>query len=381
MRYFSSIFLMFTLLLLAGCRSNEKEKSPILSRAGEEVEVKYASGLSIVDFGDYMIITVENPWPNADRSFRYLLAEKGANVPHDIKFDERITVPVEKMVVTSTTHIPSLEILKAEEALVGFPGLDYISSEVTRNLIDEGKVKEVGRNEALNTENLLALQPDVVVGFSIDGSNKSFNTLQKSGIPVVFNADWTESSPLGKVEWIKFFGAFFGKMKEANTFFEEVEKSYLEAKELAAQATGSPTVIAGAMYKDQWYLPAGKSWQAQFIKDANAEYLFEDTDGTGSLSLSFEAVLAEATQADFWVGPAQFTSYSEMANASPHYTQFKAYQEKNIHTFSSEKGETGGIIFYELAPMRPDLVLKDLISIFHPQLLPQYETTFYKPLE
>jgi iron complex transport system substrate-binding protein len=381
MKYFSPIILILILALFFGCRSEEKEKVPLLTGAGEEIEVKYASGLSIVDFEDHFIITVENPWPNADRSYRYLLAREGANVPQDVKFDERIKIPVEKMVVTSTTHIPSLEILKVEETLVGFPGLDYISSENTRNLIDEGKVKEVGRNEALNTESLLALRPDVVIGFSIDGSNKSFNTLQKSGIPVVFNADWTESSPLGKVEWIKFFGAFFGKMEEANTFFEEVEKSYLEAREIAAQAKEQPTVVAGAMFKDQWYLPAGESWQAQFIKDANAEYLFGNTDGSGSLSLSIETVLAKAADAHFWVGPSQFTSYEELKNASPHYTRLEAYQNRNIYTFSSEKGETGGVIFYELAPMRPDLVLRDLISIFHPDLLPDYKTTFYKPLK
>lgn len=381
MRNFPPIFLLYTLVLLFGCKSEKKEKSPLLTSAGKEIEVKYASGLSIVDFGDHMIITVENPWPNADRSYRYLLAREGADVPKDIKFDERIKIPVEKMVVTSTTHIPSLEILKMEKTLVGFPGLDYISSENTRNLIDEGKVKEVGKNEALNTESLLALQPDVVIGFSIDGSNKSFNTLQKSGIPVVFNADWTESSPLGKVEWIKFFGAFFGKMEEANAFFEQVEKSYLDAKELATQAGETPTVVAGAMFKDQWYLPAGESWQAQFIKDANADYLFGNTDGTGSLSLSFEAVLAEAADADIWVGPSQFTFYEELKNASTHYTRFQAFKNRNIYTFASEKGETGGVIFYELAPMRPDLVLRDLISIFHPQLLPNYQTTFYKPLE
>lgn len=374
------IILLVT-FLFSGCRSEEKQKTPLLTRSGEEVEVKYASGLNIVDFGDHLIITVENPWPNADRAYRYLLAREGADVPKDIEFDERIKIPVEKLVVTSTTHIPSLEILNSETSLVGFPGLDYISSEKTRKLISEGRITELGKNEALNTESLLNLKPDVVIGFSIDGSNKSFNTLQKSGIPVVFNADWTESSPLGKVEWIKFFGAFLGKMEEANAFFEEVEQNYLEAKELAKDAAEAPEVVAGAMYKDQWYLPAGNSWQASFIQDANANYLFGQTEGTGSLSLSFETVLTKAAQAEFWIGPAQFTSYDELKNASPHYIRFEAFQNRNVYTFSSEKGETGGVIFYELAPMRPDLVLKDLISIFHPQLLPNYTTTFYKPLQ
>ncbi|MDX1752997.1 MAG: ABC transporter substrate-binding protein [Salinimicrobium sediminis] len=381
MKHFSHILFLLLAFHLLGCKTDEKRKKPLVISGGKEIEIKYASGLSIVDFGDYSIVTVENPWPNADRSYRYLLAEADAEVPENVKFDQRIQVPVEHVVVTSTTHIPSLEILGVESTLIGFPGLDYISSEKTRNLIAAGKIKELGKNEALNTETLLNLRPDVVIGFSIDGSNKSLNTLQKSGIPVVFNADWTESSPLGKVEWIKFFGAFFGKMEVANAFFEEVEQEYLKAKSLAAKADKRPTVMAGAMYKDQWYLPAGNSWQAIFIEDANADYLFEDTEGTGSLSLSLEAVLAEAAKADFWVGPAQFTAYQELQEASPHYRQFQAFQDQNIFTFASEKGETGGVIFYELAPNRPDLVLKDLISIFHPQLLPDYKTTFYKPLE
>lgn len=381
MKQFSHIILILFTTLLFGCKTDEKRKKELVIEGGKEVEIKYAGGLSIVDFGNYSIITVENPWPNANRSYRYLLAEADAEVPENVKFDQKIQVPVEKVVVTSTTHIPSLEILEAENTLVGFPGLEYISSEKTRRLISEGKIRELGKNEALNTESLLDLRPDVVIGFSIDGSNKSLNTLQKSGIPVVFNADWTESSPLGKVEWIKFFGAFLGKTEAANIFFDRVEQDYLEAKALAQKAEERLTVMAGAMYKDQWYLPAGNSWQANFIEDANAEYLFSNTDGTGSLSLSLEAVLAEAAHAQFWVGPAQFTAYKELQEASPHYKEFKAFQEQNIFTFASEKGETGGVVFYELAPNRPDLVLKDLISIFHPQLLPDYKTTFYKPLE
>ncbi|SDL67403.1 iron complex transport system substrate-binding protein [Salinimicrobium catena] len=375
------ILLLFLFGIFFGCKSEEGRKEMAKLPDGKEIPIKYASGLSITDYGNFRIITVKDPWPNADRSFKYLLAEENAEIPEGLKFDQKIKVPVQKIVVTSTTHIPSLEILNKEETLVGFPGLDYISSEATRKLIAEGKIKELGKNEALNTESLLSLQPDLIVAFSIDGSNKSLNTVEKSGIPVVFNSDWTENSPLGKAEWIKFFGALYGKIDSANSFFEQIEKEYNQAKELAKSAEESPSVVAGAMYKDQWYLPAGNSWQAIFLEDANSEYLFADSEGTGSLSLSFEAVLSQAASADFWIGPAQFQSYEEMRSASPHYTRFSAFQEKQVYTFSSEKGETGGVIFYELAPIRPDLVLKDLISILHPSLLPEYQTTFYKPLQ
>ncbi len=376
-----NIKFLLILLLLSACKSDNKEAEITFTAEGIEIPVDYASGFSLTDFGDFKLVVVKDPWPDAGRSFTYVLAEKGAEIPSSLKYDQKITIPVKNMVVTSTTHVASLEILEEEETLTGFPGLDYISSQRTRQNIAEGKIRELGQNEILNTEVLLDLQPDVVIGFSIDGGNKSLNMVQKSGIPVVLNGDWTETSPLGKAEWIKFFGAFYNKIDEASSFFEDVEQDYLEAKTLAGLAKNRPTVLSGAMYKDQWYLPAGESWQARFIRDAHADYLFSNTGGSGSLSLSMENVLAEAQDADFWVGPAQFHSYNELQQASPHYQKFSAFQERNVFTFSSEKGETGGVIFYELGPVRPDLVLKDLVSIFHPYLLPDHQTTFYKPLE
>ena len=380
MKSATSLLWILCIGLFLGCREEKAQQKATVSPEGKEIPIDYASGLSITEFEDYVLIDIDHPWPQAKKSYRYLLAEKNAKIPANLKFDQRIKIPVEKIVVTSTTHIPSLEALGEEKTLVGFPGLDYISSEKTRRLISEGKVRDLGENENLNTENLLEIQPDVVVAFAIDGSNKSLNTIEKSGIPVVFNSDWTESSPLGKAEWLKFFGAFYTKIPEAVEAFEAVKKNYLEAKELAKKGKNQPTVLAGSLYKDQWYLPAGESWNATFIADANANYLFKETEGTGSLSLSLESVLSRAVDAEFWIGPAQFTSYSEMKSSSPHYNQFRAFKNRNVFTFSSQKGEKGGVLFYELAPNRPDLVLKDLISIFHPELLPDYETTFYKPL-
>ena len=376
-----NLLLPLFLLILIGCKTEHKEKETLLSNQETIIPVEYAEGFSLSQYEGYKILTVENPWPEAERSYRYLLLEKDVITPEGVQYDQIVTIPVKKIVVTSTTHIPSLEILEEEHSLIGFPGLDFISSEGTRTRIAEGKIQELGKNETINTEILLDLQPDVVIGFSIDGSNKSLKTIQKSGIPVIFNADWTESSPLGKAEWIKFFGAFYNKINEATDFFNEVEAAYMEAKELAEESDFRPTVLAGSMYKDQWYLPYGDSWHAKFIEDANAQYVYEDTEGAGSMSLSFENVLDKARDADYWVGPAQFQSYREMLDASPHYRQFSAFQERNVYTFSSEKGKTGGVLFYELAPNRPDLVLKDLISIFHPDLLQEYETTFYKPLQ
>ena len=190
-----------------------------------------------------------------------------------------------------------------------------------------------------------------------------------------------EQSPLGKAEWIKFFGVLLNKQELAEQLFNDIESNYNRIKQVAKKGTGKPTVLSGALYKDIWYLPAGESWAAQFIRDANARYLWSDTKGTGSLSLSLETVLEKGKTAEFWVSPSQFIAYEELSESNSHYEEFDAFKSKNIHTYSATTGPTGGLLFFELGPQRPDLILQDLVHIFHPEVLPDYAPFFFKPLQ
>ncbi|WP_300438879.1 ABC transporter substrate-binding protein [Christiangramia sp.] len=373
------ILFLFLIIGVASCKNNSDSQTS-KAQEGRKMPIENAKGFSIIKFEGYSLLSVNRPWPEAKDDFVYLLKEKNAEIPEDLKFDQEVEIPVQKIVVTSTTHIPALEALDEENTLMGFPGLNYISSEKTRALIDKDSISELGQNENINTEVLIDLSPDVVVGFAINASNKSFETIQKTGIPVVYNGDWTELTPLGKAEWIKFFGALYGKQEKAEEIFQNIKSEYNAAKELAKSAGSQPKVISGSMYNDQWYMPYGNSWQAQFIKDANANYLYSETRGDGSLSLSFESVLEKAEDAQFWISTGQFTSYEQLFNESDHYKRFKAVQNKNVYSVSLSKGATGGIIFYELGPHRPDLILKDLITIFHPEILEDHDPVFYKAL-
>lgn len=373
-------YLLLIPILFFSCKGENRE-IPVQESEGEAIDIAYAKGFNITRYDGYQILTVNNPWPDADVTYRYLLVEDEEKLPLNLKYEQKIDIPLEKIVVTSTTHIPSLEALDSEESLVGFPGLDYISSDRTRELISNGSITELGKNEAINTEVLISLEPNLVVGFAVNGNNKTYATIQRSGIPVIFNGDWIEDSPLGKAEWIKFFGALYNKTDEATEYFDTIVREYEEAKELAQTAREKPTVLSGSMYKDQWYVPYGNSWNANFIEDANASYIYKDTQGSGSIALAFETVLSDAQDVDFWVSPGQFKSFEQLMESSTHYSQFKAVREENVFTYSNSTGETGGVIFYELAPTRPDIVLKDLISIFHPGLLPNYQPVFFKPLD
>lgn len=377
------VYAFFFLLIFTACKNKNQtnKNSDTVTIEKEFTNIQYAKGFEIKAFKGYKTITLKNPWPGTEKTFTYALVEKGAAFPKDKNFDAVVEIPLKKIVVTSTTHIPSLEMLGESESLIGFPSLDYISSEKTRQLISKGKIKELGKNEAINTEILIDLAPEAVIGFAIDGNNSTFATIEKTGIPVLYNSDWTETSPLGKAEWIKFFGALFNKEKEADSIFKTIETEYISAKNIASEAKKTPTVISGAMYKDVWYLPQGESWGAQFIADANGDYLWKESKGTGGLSLSLESVLDKGHDAEVWIGPGQFTTLDEMKSANNAYTQFAAFKAGNVYSYSLKKGKTGGVIYFELAPNRPDLVLKDLIKILHPELLPNHELYFFDKLK
>ncbi|MEM9078862.1 MAG: ABC transporter substrate-binding protein [Bacteroidota bacterium] len=373
---------LFLFLILAACK--EKRTVSSLEQTGNEISIQHAQGFSLQENPGFTVVSVLSAWPGSTKEFKYALIpkEKMASITLPANtYDAIIPTPVERMIVTSTTHIPALDALQVLPSLVGFPNTDLISSTKVRKRIHEGAIQELGTNENINTEIALGLHADVIVGFGINGTNKAYETLKLSGIPIVYNGDWTEQTPLGKAEWIKFFAPFFQKEKEADRIFRSIEASYSQAKELAKKAKEKPTVLTGGLYKDVWYVAGGNSWMAQFLKDANADYLWKNTDETGSIGLSLEEVLTQGQQADFWFNPSLHTTYSEMEKANTHYNQFFAFSHKNVFSNAVAKGETGGILFYELAPQRPDLVLKDLISILHPGLLKEYETRFFKPLQ
>ena len=376
--------MLLSLCLFVACKQNKTTVSAD-SIGGQELSLKYAKGFSAKQFDTHKVLTITNAWPNSEITYQFaLLTENEVKSREGFdpsKFDHVINLPLNKIVVTSTTHIPALELLGVEDKLVGFPGCDYISSEKTRKRIENDEIRELGKNEGINTEVLLELDPDLVIGFGVDGTNRSFETIEKSGIPVIYNGDWVESSALAKAEWIKFFGIIFNKEKEADSIFTEIEKNYLEAKNIAQQVKDRPSILSGAMYKDIWYLPNGTSPEAQFLKDANVNYLWEETSGSGSLALSFETVFEKGQNADIWLSPSYYRTLEDLENANDHYTKFDAFQNKKIFSFSNTTGKTGGVLYYELGISRPDLVLRDIIKICHPELLEEYQPYFFKRLE
>lgn len=370
-----TIFILFILISFS-CKKEIIKNNKKLQNKGT---IQYAKGFDIVEENGIKKLIIKSAYQNSKEIFEYKILKTAPNFSDK---NTSIKVPIKELVVTSTTHIPMVELLKEENAIVGFPNSKYISSEKTRKLIDKGKIVEIGKENTLNTEILLNLQPQLVVGFSVATADKSLKTIEKAGIPVIYNGDWLEETPLGRAEWIKFFGVLFDKEKQADSIFRKIESNYLDAKKIALKSIKKPTVLSGAiMSKDIWNLPAGESFVATFLKDANLNYLWKNTQGKGSLSLSFESVFDKGANADFWIAPGYFTSKKQLLQSNTLYANFKAFKTNNIYSPNLKTGKTNGVIYYELAPTRPDLVLKDIIKITNSSLLPNYKFTFFDKIE
>ncbi len=346
-----------------------------------EVPNQYAQGFGVFQGDGFKVIEVKQAFPGEHEPFRYLVVESA-----DLELDESgfaavVKLPISKIVMTSTTHIPHLDYLGVSGLLAGFPNLDLISSKETRSRIDAGKVMDLGSGAQANIEKIIDLEPDWVMISTLGEDLKNLEILKEAKIPALLNGEYMEQHPLGRAEWIKFTGALLGKYEAAEKVFQEIEANYLQAEKLISEnILNKPKVMAGVMYKDIWYVPGVDSWGARLLEVAGGDYLFKDQKGTGSAQLSYEYVLENAQEADFWLGASDFLNLKEMKNADPRYAHFQAFQKGRVYTYTSKKGPKGGIEYFELGYLRPDLILQDLIKILYPELLPDYSLYFYSQL-
>lgn len=371
-------FLLFLGVILSCSTSSQKEEDQHL----EPLPITHAKGFEVWQGPGFKIIEVKQAFSGQHDVFRYLVLEQ-ADVPYEASAYDAVVYPgIERIVLTSTTQVPHLDLLGISDRMKGFPNTDLISSETMRKRIDAGEVTDLGKGAQANFELMVDLEPDLVIVSTTGEDLSQLALLKNAGIAVVINGEYTEQDPLGRAEWIKFTGALTGKLEESIEIFEEIENDYhsLKTEVSNTKLNDKPTVISGVMYNDIWYAPAGDNWGALFLKDAGSEYIFQDKTGTGSLQMNYEYVLDEAMDADIWIGAADFKDLKTMGQADPRYLNFKAYQNGEVYTFTNKRGAKGGIEYFELGYMRPDIILKDLTSIFHPELLPDYIPYFYEKL-
>jgi iron complex transport system substrate-binding protein len=372
---FNSVAILFSLLLISCAQQKESDKVNL------PTQLKYATGFSVRTEGNAKHVTINLPYPGAQEAYNYLLVPQGEEAPSHDNLTQVIYIPIKKIVCTSTTHIPLLDYINETEALVGFPTTDYVSSEKMRQRVDQGLVTDLGVDKGMNLELLYSLHPDLVMSYTMTGDLGQLKKIKELNIPVVINAEYLEKHPLGRAEWIKFMALFFNKENEADSVFNEIESNYNKTKQLAKNSPTQPTVLSGIVYGEAWFMPGGKNYATHLLADAGASYLWKETDTNGFLELSFESVYEKAKDADLWIGVGSFSSLDEIKAADSRYTLFKPFTDKQVYTYNARTGAKGGSEFLELGYLRPDLILKDLVKIAHPELLPDYELFFYRRLE
>jgi iron complex transport system substrate-binding protein len=373
------------LLLISGC--SEDKKGAHIQTGGDVpiqaiTEIKYAKRFNITYFNSYKKISVNEPWPGSPDTLVYIIIGDESIIEAQKENDaiELIQQPIEKIVCFSTTHLPYLEMIEEESRLTGFPTIDYIYSEKFLDMAKAGRIKDLGPSNDINFESLLELNPDLVFAFSMGNELSMIRKIQLSGIPVVLNADYLEDHPLGRAEWIKFIAAFFNKDQEADSIFNEIEKSYLKTKVRMDNIDKRPGIFTGVVYGDTWFMPGGQHYGTRFFNDAGGKYIWSDNESENILQLSFESVYEKAAYADFWIGTATYNSLEEIEHADSRYTDFKAFKTGNIYNYSARVNDKGGNAYFELGYARPDIILKDLAKIFHPDEMNDHQFYFYKKL-
>jgi iron complex transport system substrate-binding protein len=388
---FTGATLLFWLIAFhaASCSSKKEEakeqkaeqKKPLQSSV-ERSQVRYAQGFSIEYKEDYKIIKVLKPWKNAEMQFEYVLVPRGNSPPAGYNSSQVIEIPLQSFACLSTTHIGLTTALGINEKLIGISGTKYVHNSEVRQLVKAGKIKEIGDEFDVDMEMLIDLAPNAIMvyGTGISGYDQ-YDKIREVGLKTIINAEYMETTPLGQAEWIKFVAAFFNMEKAANVFFEKIVNEYEGVKKMAILQSEKPTVFTGLAFRGDWTIPGGQSFAANYLKDAGVNYLWHDEKSQGNLLIDFEVILEKASEAEFWINTSDANSLSEIVGVDERYKYFSAWQQGNVFNNNAQVNESGGNDFWESGIVNPHLVLKDLVRIFHPALLPNHEFVYYKKLQ
>jgi len=330
--------------------------------------VKYAKRFAISEQGQYLIVYIFGNRNTSDTTTTFVLLRDSSlkNLP---KANYTIKIPCKKVAALSSIYATIFYELGVLETLAAIDNIDYVNNKAIIEKHKRGQLKELAKMPQIDLEQTVVLSPDIIFTFGMgDGAKDLDKKLQQSRMPVAVSIDHLEESPLARAEWIKFFAAFVDKKELADSIFDGVEKNYNELKKIASSVINRPTVFNEIKYSDSWYMPGGKSFMAQLLNDAGADYLWKGDYSPGSLPLSFEQVYAKAKDADFWINLSAVNTKNELLAFESRYAEFSAFKKGNLYNNTKVTNDKGYSIYWETGMIYPNRILNDLICIFHPEL-------------
>jgi len=366
--------------VIYGCKTDTKSISDKrVAEVSKKILIKYARGFTIEQFKNYKIITLKNAWKNEKQTHKYVLYS--SEKPKGINNAVFVKTPIKRIACMSLTHVAFIEKLNLEKSIIALSGCSYVSSIKINDLISINSIKEIGKVPGINYELLVEQDPDILMAFGINkNSNNHIKKLRSLGLNVVLNSEYMEVHPLGKAEWIKFIAAFYDENEKAVAIFDSIERSYLELLKIVKMVEVKPTVFTGMPWKGAWHVPGSNSFQAHLFKDAGATYLWgNDNDTISSVVKSKEIIIDEAIESDYWLNLNSYTSLASVIAYDEKFKKFKSIKEQKLFNNDKALNNKLGNDYWESGIINPHIILKDLIKIFHPELI-EHELYYYRKL-
>ena len=376
-----SIILIMAIVIISGCKTSDNKSGPKISdgRNGKTGAKRF----KLEQRGGYTKLTIINPWQGADNVTQiFNLVKRGTKLFEEIDSSTVIYVPLKKIVCMSTTHIAMISAIGAENTISGVSGTGFIYSENLNKNVEKGQILDVGYESSLNKELILKIAPDLIMMYGIGSESAGYvSKIEELGIKVLFNADYLETDPLSKMEWIKVFGALYCKERLADSIYDSEVENYNKLKTfISGNITYRPKVLLGLPYKDTWYVSPGNSFASKLINDAGGDYLWKNTESSVSMPYGIENVYLGALNADFWLNIGSARDKAEISLADQRLSDLPCFKNGNLFNNNNRVTVNGGNDYWESGTIYPHLILRDIATILHPELFNDKTMFFYRKI-
>ena len=371
---FRAILFLLTAMMLFSCG----RQTSGMQENGDTLQMKYATLLTVVRHDGYTEVSIRNPWKEGKTLHTYLLVPRHAEIPGGLPHGTVIRTPIERAAVFTTVHCALLTELEHADDIKAVADFKYIKIPAIREAVAQGRIADCGSGMSPVVEKIIDVKPDIIMLSPFENSG-GYGKLEDINIPLVECAEYMETSPLGRAEWMKFYGMLLDEGQKADSLFNIVDHNYQSLKRLAIQAGEGRSLLIDRMVGSVWYVPGGRSTIGQMAQDAGARYPWAADEHSGSLPLTFETVLERAANADVWMfrySSDRQTSRKQLLSDYHGYSQLKAFCDGEVYACNVEQ-----TLFYEETPFRPDFLLSDFIQVVHPGIKGLPALRYYKKTE
>jgi iron complex transport system substrate-binding protein len=375
--------LLLGLIFQVSCTGGKRPDGQKPETTGPKPDIVYAKRFIIEQKEGYSQLTIINPWQGASSILqRWYLVPRGERVTSDLDSSMIIRVPVKNIICMSTTHLAAISALGEAGTITGFSGTRFIYDSILYARAERGEIKEIGYEDNLNKELIVNLQPDLIMVYGIGGESTAYiGKLRDLGVKVMFNADYLETDPLGKAEWIRMVGALYRKDMLADSIFRSVRKRYHDVADSVSRLTQKkPFVLLGLPYRDTWYVSPGNSYVSKLIEDGGGDYLWKGTESETSMPKSIESVFVSAIRADYWLNTGTARSEADIVAIDTRLADLPCVRSGNLYNNDRRINRAGGNDYWESGSINPDIILKDIASILHPGLFAVHKLFYYRKL-